>query len=111
MGDRWPAARRAAEDRRLLEDALDALETAGCVFQSCEGPTPRPAPMVTCTVCRTIGQLRRRLGLPVRRGVEGAVPIKAERRDADLRRATAGPSPDGVTSIGMSFHDDRRWMS
>lgn len=111
IGDGWPAARRAADDRRLLAEALESLERSGCVFEFCEGPTPRPKHMVTCHVCDLIGRLRRRLGLPIRDGVEGAVPIKEARREADMRRATAAPSADGCTTISMSFRDDRRWVS
>jgi len=106
---RWSAARREAEDLRLLAEALESLERAGCVFQFCRGPG-RVTACVTCHVCAAITHLRRRLGLPLRQGVEGAVPIQEARYAAYLRQATAGPSADGTATISTSFRDDRRWV-
>jgi hypothetical protein len=49
-------------DKQLLEEALDALEYAGCQFFACEGPSKRPVSMKTCRVCWSVRHLRKRLG-------------------------------------------------
>jgi hypothetical protein len=75
-------------DEKYLIEALDALEYVGCQFWACHGPTLRPTPMVTCNACATIARLRRRLGEPIRQGIEGGRPIAEAEEAAYLRRAT-----------------------
>jgi hypothetical protein len=97
--DGWPPARRVAEDTKLLADALDVLERAGCQFWACDGPTLRPVHMITCAACSTVARLRYRLDLPIKQGIEGQTPLAEERYRRDMARATAGPSPDGATTL------------
>lgn len=48
-------------DDELLADSLDELESVGCQFWACKGPTLNPIDMVTCNLCRLIAVLRNRL--------------------------------------------------
>lgn len=55
------APRLYAADRRLMVDALDALERAGCQFFACPGPEKRMKPGASCAVCMSTRALRKRL--------------------------------------------------
>lgn len=85
-----PTRQRVTADESLLRESLTALEMAGCQFWACKGPTLRPIPMTTCVVCQSIARLRRRLGQPIREGIEGCFPVSQANEREDLRRATSG---------------------
>lgn len=85
-----PSPQRLAADEKLISDALDALERAGCQFWACNGPTLRPEPMVTCSACLQVARLRKRLGLPVRQGIEGSSPVSQRNYREYMRSCVSG---------------------
>jgi hypothetical protein len=79
---------RTTADLRYLRESLETLERVDCQFWACKGPTLHPIPMTTCQVCSLIARLRRRLGLPIRQGIEGSYPISQDSYRRYIRECT-----------------------
>jgi hypothetical protein len=57
-----------SQDKKLLREAMEALELTDCNFWACEGPTLRPINMVTCARCAMLAKLQKRFGVYEYRG-------------------------------------------
>jgi hypothetical protein len=60
------------EAPQVIADAIETLESTGCVFWACEGPDVPFEQMMTCKVCSTIQDLREAVAAGAFR--EGATP-------------------------------------
>ena len=80
---------------QVIADAIETLESTGCVFWACEGPDVPFEGMKTCKVCSTIQDLREAVAAGVFRD-EATVKAEAlEEAAGDASMCDVGlPSPD-----------------